>query len=106
MLPGAVLKTLRYQILPQPVASTRMTPSDHPLTSHKLFSMQQLSYGPGPTAGLTPEPERSLQGDCCPSYEILHIFICNYPEVHAGDALRLDSTTTSPMQTVTRRLAF
>lgn len=45
------------------------------LTTHQLFSMQQLSYGPGPTAGLRPEPGGRHRGRRRPSYDILHVFM-------------------------------
>lgn len=54
---GAVLMKLKYQILPWFCFYQDYTIRSS-LMSHKLFSMQQLSYWTGSTVGLTSEPER------------------------------------------------
>lgn len=65
---GAVLKRLKYHVLPCSPCwfcfyqdyTIRSS-----LTSHKLFSMQQLSYWTGSTVGLTSEPESCHRGEWC-----------------------------------------
>lgn len=110
---GAVLNRLKYQILPcSPcwLCFYQDYTIISSLMSHKLFSMQQLSYWNRSWTHIWAWKLSSRRwlpivwGS--PQDSSYLVRRCNYPEVHVSDTLHLNWTITSPKQKVIYKFAF